>query len=284
MKKGLTVIVAIVLCAAFAVALTACNNDELNFGASLVSVTGQIDIFPELIARTADVGIMDSTIAYYYTSTDTYKDSLAVIPDLTLAQEYYGIAARQGAESTIYNINRALIALESDGTVDTIASAYGLESKVVIDVNANIGTGNATDTDWQDRIVGDGNKIVVGYTVFAPIAWTNQDGEFVGFDIDLAKAVGEYLGVAVEFKQINWNSKELELQSNSIDLIWNGLTITEERQQTMCISIPYLTNEQVAVVRVEDLEKYKTTDDMSDAVIVAEAGSAGESVVLKSEA
>ena len=89
------------------------------------------------------------------------------------------------------------------------------------------------------------------------------------------------MGVSATFEQIDWNSKELELQSGNIDLIWNGLTITEEREQSMCVSIPYLSNEQVAVVRTADLSKYQSLDDMSKAVIVAEAGSAGESVVKK---
>lgn len=281
MKKVLAIILVIAVCAVFVTSLAACNDEDLNFGKKLISVSGQIDIFTELMSGTADVGIMDSTMAYYYTNTETYSGKLSVIPNLSLAKESYGIAGRKGAESTIYNINRALIALYNDGTVAELASLYGLESKVIIDASTNIGSAMPSDSDWQNNIVGDGNKIVVGYTVFAPIAFTDTNGEFVGFDIDLAKEVAAYLGVSVTFEQIDWNSKELELQSGNIDLIWNGLTITEEREQSMCVSIPYLSNEQVAVVRTADLSKYQSLDDMSKAVIVAEAGSAGESVVKK---
>ena len=86
--------------------------------------------------------------------------------------------------------------------------------------------------------------------------------------------------MTVEFKEIEWNSKEALLSGKSIDCIWNGMTITEERLANMEISIPYLNNKQVAVIRVADKAKYTTKDSMSDAIIGAEAGSAGESCVV----
>ena len=82
-----------------------------------------------------------------------------------------------------------------------------------------------------------------------------------------------------EFQIIDWDSKEALLTNGTIDLIWNGLTIDDERLANMCISVPYLNNDQVAVVRTEDKDKYVTPDDLKDAVIGVEKGSAGESVV-----
>ncbi len=97
----------------------------------------------------------------------------------------------------------------------------------------------------------------------------------VGFDIELARAVSEKLGVDVEFKLINWNTKEAELSSKTIDCIWNGMTITPERLEEMEVSIPYMNNKQVAVIRKADKDAYKATADMANAIIGAEDGSAG---------
>ena len=120
--------------------------------------------------------------------------------------------------------------------------------------------------------------------IFAPIAFDEGDG-LTGYDIELAKKTIEYLNekysvnLTPEFQIIDWDSKEALLTNGTIDLIWNGLTIDDERLANMCISVPYLNNDQVAVVRTEDKDKYVTPDDLKDAVIGVEKGSAGESVV-----
>ena len=91
--------------------------------------------------------------------------------------------------------------------------------------------------------------------------------------------------VEVEFVIIEWGQKEAMLENGSIDLVWNGMTITEERQAQMCISVPYLANKQVAVIKKADAEKYAATDaagfaaKAKDAVIIVETGSAGEELV-----
>ena len=102
--------------------------------------------------------------------------------------------------------------------------------------------------------------------------------QLIGFDVDLAKAVAEELGVKVEFQLISWDAKETELESKSIDLIWNGLTITAAREANMAISTPYLNNKQVAVVKKSNLSKYATAESMKNATVTFELGSAGEDV------
>ena len=239
-----------------------------------------IDILTELTSKTADVGIMDSIMAnYYLTINPTYASQLQLVEGLVLAEEEYGIAARKNAKSTIYKVNYALKALKADGTIDKIAAKYGLVNELVIDNGADIGS-EPTDADWNE-IIADG-KIKIGYTVFAPIAYPDTNGKLIGFDIDLAQAVAEYYGLAVEFVEIEWAQKTIELSSGTIDLIWNGMTITDEIQAACEISIPYLQNRQVAVIRKADAEKYtKDTSTMSDAIIAAESGSAGQAVVEK---
>lgn len=83
---------------------------------------------------------------------------------------------------------------------------------------------------------------------FPPLGFEDENGEIVGFDIDLAKAVCDYYGIELECIPIEWDNKDAELQSGNIDCIWNGLTVTKERQETYCMSRPYLGNRQVVIV------------------------------------
>lgn len=95
-------------------------------------------------------------------------------------------------------------------------------------------------------------KFVVGLDDgFAPMGFRDQDGDLVGFDIDMANEVAKRLGVDVEFVSIDWDSKEFELESGNIDMIWNGLTITEKRKKQMAFTEPYLDNTQIIVVLID---------------------------------
>ena len=100
--------------------------------------------------------------------------------------------------------------------------------------------------------------------------------EVSGFDIDLAKAIFEKEGIEVVTRKIDWSKKEIELNSGKIDLVWNGLTITDDRKETMQISIPYLTNEQAVVVKGENASKYTKLADLAGKKVAVEDGSAGE--------
>ncbi len=279
MKKIVTGLAVVFVLAAI---LTGCAATELNFGKKLVKTEDMITILTEISSGTADVGIMDSIMANYYMSQDTnYADKLMLIDGLVLVEEEYGIAARKAANSTIYNINKALVELKKNGSADEIAARYGLTNDLIIDEEYNAGENTATDDDWSTIVTS--GKIKIGYTVFAPIAYKDADGNFIGFDIDLAKAVAAYYGIEAQFVEIEWGKKEFELNSYNIDLIWNGMTITDERKETMNISIPYLMNNQVAVIRKADKDIYTSTESMSDAIIAAESGSAGQSVVEKAK-
>lgn len=137
------------------------------------------------------------------------------------------------------------------------------------------GIAAAEESDW-DYISGKG-KMVVGMTLFAPMNYYEGD-EFVGFDTELTKAVGEKLGVEIEFVEINWDSKEIELNSKNIDCIWNGMCITPERKENMSMTNAYLYNTQAIVAK---------TDKMADLLanlegvnVVAEQGSTGEGKLL----
>ena len=133
------------------------------------------------------------------------------------------------------------------------------------------------DDDWA-YIQGKG-EMIIGYTVYAPMNYTDENGNFVGFDTEFAEAVCAKLGVKPNFVEINWDTKEVELAAKNIDCIWNGLTVTEERKQNMAFSDSYIKNMQVAVIRKADAATYTDTASMADANLTAEISSAGESAI-----
>lgn len=260
--------------------LTGCKGESLNFGKDLVKVNGMVDILTELDTKSSDVGIMDSIMAGYYIN-EQYKGKLTIVKDVVVAEEEYGIAARLDGAYTAKVISKTIIDLTKDGTVNKIAEKYGLVDSLAIDTSINIDLTDETGKDDYDKIIASG-ELVIGYTIFAPIAY--EDGnELIGFDIDLAKAVCDKLGITAKFQIINWNSKVFELNSGAIDVIWNGMTITDEIKETTSVTIPYLKNKQVAVIRVEDVAKYTSLDDMKEATICVEAGSAGQLCVVKED-
>lgn len=259
-----------------AILLVGCGSQNLKFGKKLVKVGGMVDILVELDSNNSDVGVMDSIMAGYYINEE-YKGKLMIIPDLELANEEYGIAARKDGAYTAKVISKTIIELYNEGKVQEIAKKYGLEQSLAIDPNTKIDLSDETGKADYDEIVKSG-KLVVGYTVFAPIAY-EKDGKLVGFDTELAQAVAEKLGLEAVFQVINWDTKVFELESKAIDVIWNGMTITDKIKAETSVTIPYLKNKQVAVIRVEDQAKYKSTADMADATICAESGSAGQSCV-----
>ena len=115
---------------------------------------------------------------------------------------------------------------------------------LVLTASALALTGCAGNNDTPDT---DGEKdtIVVGLDdTFAPMGFRDEQGELIGFDIDLATAVAEEMGMNVEFKPIDWNAKEMELKAGTIDCVWNGMSITPERQEKMALSNKYLNNKQ----------------------------------------
>ena len=282
MKKILCLCLALILMMSATLVLSSCGKEELLIGKQYNALTGQTDVLVQLNSGSIDVGVMDSIMAGYYMSQDSaYSDSLMVVENLTLATEQYGIAARKGS-GFAKKINEALIALAKEGVVEELANKYGIASELCIDKNATVAEMTADEKKDWDAIVNKGT-FVVGYTLFAPIAYKDEAGTLVGFDIELAEAVAEFLDLEVKFELIEWSAKEAKLEGGSIDCIWNGMTITEERLAAMEISIPYLNNKQVAVIRKADKDKYTTTESMKNAIMGAEAGSAGESCIVVPE-
>ena len=132
----------------------------------------------------------------------------------------------------------------------------------------------ASDSDLA--YVQDKGKLVIGITDFAPMDYKNESGEWIGFDADMAKAFAASIGVEAEFVEIDWDNKILELDSKTIDCVWNGMTLTDEVTSAMACSNAYCNNAQVVIVPADKADQYQTVESVKDLTFAAEAGSAGE--------
>ena len=121
--------------------------------------------------------------------------------------------------------------------------------------------------------------LVVGITDFEPMDYKDADGNWIGFDADMASAFAESLGVDVEFVEIDWDNKVLELDSKTIDCVWNGMTLTAEVTSTMECSNAYCNNAQVVIVPADKAADYQTVEACADLAFAVEAGSAGEAEI-----
>ncbi|MBO7390240.1 MAG: transporter substrate-binding domain-containing protein [Clostridia bacterium] len=132
--------------------------------------------------------------------------------------------------------------------------------------------------DWE--YIEDKGTLIVGVTDYEPMDYQDASGKWIGFDADVARAVGEKLGLEVEFVEIDWDEKIVELKSKKIDVIWNGMTVTEELGKEMDFSYSYAKNSQVIVTASANLEKYSTVQKITaeNASVAVESGSAGEKV------
>ncbi len=139
----------------------------------------------------------------------------------------------------------------------------------------------AADADSDLAYVQEKGTLVVGITDFEPMDYQNEKGEWIGFDADLARVFAEELGVEVEFAEIDWDNKILELNGKSIDCVWNGMTLTDEVMSATSCSNAYMRNAQVIVVRSADAEKYADVESMAELSFAVEAGSAGEAAVAE---
>ena len=119
-------------------------------------------------------------------------------------------------------------------------------------------------------------KLVVGITEFAPMDYKDENGEWIGFDADMAKAFGKELGVEIEFVEIDWDNKVLELDGKTVDCIWNGMTLTDEVKSAMSTSDPYLNNAQVVVVKSDAAAQYADAESCKTLNFAVESGSAGQ--------
>lgn len=144
----------------------------------------------------------------------------------------------------------------------------GCQAKAVDEIDSSL-----------DSIIEKG-KMVVGFTEYPPMGF-KLDGEVTGFDIDIAKAVAKRLGIEAEFVYIDWDSKVLELEAGNIDMIWNGLTITEDRQKEILFSKPYFNN-RIVILTLSNTS-INSISDLAGKSVGVELQSSGQSALEKSD-
>ena len=164
----------------------------------------------------------------------------------------------------------------------------GAKTDAVTDADAEVAVEETAETEEaavEDvasdlAYVTEKGVLVVGITDFAPMDYKDEAGEWIGFDADMAKGFAEKLGVEVEFVEIDWDNKILELDGKTVDCIWNGMTLTDEVKAAMDCSNAYCNNAQVVIVPAEKATDYQTVESLEGLAFAAEAGSAGEAEVM----
>lgn len=129
---------------------------------------------------------------------------------------------------------------------------------------------SATDTSWDD-IKAKGHFILGLDDSFPPMGYTDDAGEIIGFDIDLAKAVAAEMGIEVKFQPVIWENIQMEINNKNVDVIWNGCTITDERKEVFDFSKPYMLNSQILVVKTDS--PYQSQADLTGKVLGLQDGS-----------
>lgn len=133
-------------------------------------------------------------------------------------------------------------------------------------------------------VVNERQKLIIGIDDgYPPIGFRNDIGEIVGFDIDLAKEIANRLDIEFEFKTIDWNAKEEELNSGNVDIIWNGLNITPERKEIYLFSKPYMENRQIILIKKGKNFDIHSEYDLAGKIVGVRAGSTSEAYVNRTE-
>lgn len=124
-------------------------------------------------------------------------------------------------------------------------------------------------------------KLVIGYTIYEPMNYMDENNELTGFDTEFAVAVCEKLGYEPEFVEINWDTKFVTLDADQFDCIWNGMTISDEVKENCLVSKAYVKNAQVVVMNKDVIANYADVESLKDLKFAAEAGSAGEAAIVE---
>lgn len=210
-------------------------------GYQVNAVASQADALMEVASGTSDAAIIDLLMAGAMIGEGTSYPTLTHTEELT--SEKYGVGCRKGSDLAAY-INSVFAESYADGTMQEIATTYGVQESL-LEQSADAFV-QADDSDVA--YIQDKGSLIVGMTDFEPMDYKDDKGEWIGFDADMAKLAAEKLGVEVQFVEIDWDNKIMELDSKNIDVVWNGMTLTDEVTSSMECTNAYCNNAQVVVV------------------------------------
>ena len=209
-----------------------------------------------------------TVLAYASKDMVTAADGVA---ELSFDAKLAALTAQAAGETT-FTADGQDYELDADGNITQSGSEVAYIGRFVVSAaDASV----VISRDFRDRLEEAIDDNITEFT------YTDADGNFTGFDTELATAVCEKLGVEPDFVEINWDTKETELAAKSIDCIWNGLTLTDDREANMACTKPYVKNAQVVVMKAD--ADYTSTADLAGKTVVAESGSAGETTIEEDE-
>lgn len=213
-------------------------------GWKINSVGSQADALMEVDAGTSDAAIIDLLMAGAMVGEGTSYPDLKVT-DQKLTSELYGAGCRKGSDLASF-INSVMSAAYADGSMLEMAKTYGVQEALLEQAASEF---VASESDSDVAYIQDKGKLIVGITEFEPMDYKDANGEWIGFDADMAKLVAEKLGVEIEFVVIDWDMKVNELDSKNIDVVWNGMTLTEGVMAAMECTNAYCENAQVVITK-----------------------------------
>lgn len=215
----------------------------LEKGWKITTLEDQAAALMEVASGTSDAAIIDLLMAGAMIGEGTSYPDLTYTDRLT--EEEYGIGCRKGSDLAQY-INCVLGDAYQSGTIQKLAQQYGITEELLVpQQESTFTTGEDSDVSYIQQK----GTLVVGITEFAPMDYKDENGQWIGFDADLAKLVAERLGVEIQFVVIDWGQKINELDSKAIDVVWNGMTLTDGVTSAMACTNAYCKNAQVVVVR-----------------------------------
>ena len=214
-------------------------------GYKVNAVPSQADALMEVAAGTSDAAIIDLLMAGAMIGEGTSYPDLTYTDKLTT--EEYGVGCRKGSDLVTY-INAVFYDTQEDGSLLATAKKSGVQESLVSMPKVTFEPTEGGDVAY---IQGKGT-LIVGITDFEPMDYKDGNDEWIGFDADMAKVVAKKLGVEVKFVEIEWDNKVQELDSKSIDVVWNGMTLTDAVKNAMGTTNAYCNNAQVVVVPKAD--------------------------------
>ena len=259
MKKKIALVLAMSM--VMGMTLTACGNKETSStemvyaveagsageaaakdnGYQYNSVASQADALMEVASGTSDAAIIDLLMAGAMIGEGTSYPNLVHTDELTT--EEYGVGCRKGSDLAAF-INSVFAESYADGSMKETAEKYGVQESLV----EQGATDYAESSDGDVAYIQGKGTLIVGITDFEPMDYKNESGEWIGFDADMARMVAAKLGVEAQFVEIDWDNKIMELDSKNIDVVWNGMTLTDEVKSSMECTNAYCNTAQVVVV------------------------------------
>jgi len=240
-------------------------NNSYFSQAKYTASASQDEAILALINGKFDAIVIDYTLAKG-TIAKKYPD-LTIFEGIGLQEEQYGVGFRFGSDMA-KKVDNVILDMITDGTLGNLAKKYDL-----IELFKPI---RITDYDY---IIGNG-KLVIGYEgTTPPMTYFDDNGQLIGFDVEFARLVCQQFGIEPEFKEIDWNTKEIDLKERKIDCIWNSLTVTDERREDMKFSRIYMSNKLVVLINKSNASKYTDLKSLSGEKLSFESSSTAEKAI-----